>query len=189
VAEDSQAECGSAADAVEAVFCDVSNLADSVGAQVGKFCGFEAPDVFDRIEAVAAIRGYVPEFAASEDAKTELGAHQAISPATTYVSIAASCSTECLAVTRLARRAIATALISQVSIVSGGPGVGKTTSVRVRVELLEQRGVPYVLISPTGEAAKRLAEATLHDALHYSPPVVQPRSAPPGRGARSPRSG
>jgi Mg-chelatase subunit ChlI len=49
---------------------------------------------------------------------------------------------ECLAATRLARRAIATALISQVSIVSGGPGVGKTTSVRVLVELLEQRGVP-----------------------------------------------
>ena len=62
------------------------------------------------------------------------------------------------------RRAIATALTSQVSIISGGPGVGKTTSVRVLVELLEQRGVPYLLLSPTGKAAKRLAEATLRDA-------------------------
>src|SRR3979411_2868745 len=62
------------------------------------------------------------------------------------------------------RRAIGTALTSQVSIISGGPGVGKTTSVRVLVELLEQRGVPYVLLSPTGQSAQRLAEATLRDA-------------------------
>jgi exodeoxyribonuclease V alpha subunit len=62
------------------------------------------------------------------------------------------------------RRAIATALTSQVSIISGGPGVGKTTSVRVLVALLEQRGVSYLLLSPTGKAAKRLAEATLRDA-------------------------
>jgi len=62
------------------------------------------------------------------------------------------------------RRGIATALTRQVSIISGGPGVGKTTSVRILVELLERRGVPYVLLSPTGKAAKRLAEATLRDA-------------------------
>ena len=62
------------------------------------------------------------------------------------------------------RRAIATALSRQVSIISGGPGVGKTTSVRILVELLEQRGVPYMLLSPTGKAAKRLSEATLRDA-------------------------
>src|SRR5579859_3285355 len=62
------------------------------------------------------------------------------------------------------RRAIATALTAQVSIISGGPGVGKTTSVRILVALLEQRDVSYLLLSPTGKAAKRLAEATLRDA-------------------------
>jgi len=62
------------------------------------------------------------------------------------------------------RRAIATALSQQVSIISGGPGVGKTTSVRLLVDLLEQRGVPYLLLSPTGKAAKRLSEATGRDA-------------------------
>ena len=62
------------------------------------------------------------------------------------------------------RRAIATALTCQVSVISGGPGVGKTTSVRILVELLERRGVQYVLLSPTGKAAKRLSEATLRDA-------------------------
>jgi exodeoxyribonuclease V alpha subunit len=62
------------------------------------------------------------------------------------------------------RRAIVTALSRQVSIISGGPGVGKTTSIRILVELLEQRGVPYMLLSPTGKAAKRLAEATSRNA-------------------------
>ncbi len=62
------------------------------------------------------------------------------------------------------RRAITTALSRPVSIISGGPGVGKTTATRVLVGLLEQRGVPYLLLSPTGKAAKRLAEATGREA-------------------------
>jgi exodeoxyribonuclease V alpha subunit len=62
------------------------------------------------------------------------------------------------------RRAIEAALSRQVSIISGGPGVGKTTSIRVLVDLLEKQGVPYMLLSPTGKAAKRLSEATLRDA-------------------------
>ncbi len=70
------------------------------------------------------------------------------------------------------RRAIATALSRQVSIISGGPGTGKTTTTQVLVDLLEQSGVPYLLLSPTGKAAKRLAEATgreahtIHRQLH-----------------------
>jgi exodeoxyribonuclease V alpha subunit len=48
--------------------------------------------------------------------------------------------------------------------ISGGPEVGKTTSVQILVELLERRGVPYVLLSPTGKAAKRLSEVTQRDA-------------------------
>jgi exodeoxyribonuclease V alpha subunit len=62
------------------------------------------------------------------------------------------------------RRAIAMALTHMVSIISGGPGVGKTTSIRILVQLLEQRGVTYMLLSPTGKAAKRLQEATLRQA-------------------------
>jgi exodeoxyribonuclease V alpha subunit len=50
------------------------------------------------------------------------------------------------------RHAIATALGRQVSIISGGPGVGKTTSIRILVELLEQRGVPYMRLSPSNSA-------------------------------------
>ena len=62
------------------------------------------------------------------------------------------------------RRAIATALTRQVSIISGGPGTGKTTTTQILVDLLEQLGVRYLLLSPTGKAAKRLAEATGREA-------------------------
>ncbi len=52
-----QAERGVAADAVQAVFRNVGNLADGVGAQVGKFRGFEvAPDAFDWIEVGCVTR-------------------------------------------------------------------------------------------------------------------------------------
>jgi len=149
-------------------------------------------------ELVAAIRAYIPQFAASEDARTELGASGDLAGDDARLYGRELYDAECLAATRLEqllgreaplfkadelevamakaeqaheivleadqRRAIATALTSQVSIISGGPGVGKTTSVRILVDLLEQRGVPYVLLSPTGKAAKRLAEATLRDA-------------------------
>jgi hypothetical protein len=49
VAEESQAECGVTADAVKSVFCDVSNLGDRVGAQIGNCGRFEVtPDALDR---------------------------------------------------------------------------------------------------------------------------------------------
>ncbi|MBV9354432.1 MAG: AAA family ATPase, partial [Chloroflexi bacterium] len=62
------------------------------------------------------------------------------------------------------RRAVAVALERQVSIISGGPGTGKTTATQMLVDLFELRGVSYLLLSPTGKAAKRLAEATGREA-------------------------
>ncbi len=49
--EKGEAEGGVAADTVEAVFSNIGNVADRIGAQVAKFRRFEvAPDVFDGIE-------------------------------------------------------------------------------------------------------------------------------------------
>jgi exodeoxyribonuclease V alpha subunit len=64
---------------------------------------------------------------------------------------------------------------SKVMVLTGGPGTGKTTTVRAIIEVCEKRGLRYALASPTGRAAKRLAEATgrpaktIHRLLEFSP--------------------
>ena len=71
--------------------------------------------------------------------------------------------------------AVASALSSGVSIVTGGPGTGKTTVVGEIVRRAEDRGWETVLAAPTGRAAKRLSEAsgrsakTIHRFLGVNP--------------------
>ena len=72
-------------------------------------------------------------------------------------------------------RAVRLALTSKVCVLTGGPGVGKTTTLRAVVALVEARGHTVTLCSPTGRAAKRLSEATgrpaktLHRTLEFNP--------------------
>ena len=67
------------------------------------------------------------------------------------------------------------ALTHKVSILTGGPGTGKTTTLRALMRILEHYGVTYCLTAPTGRAAKRMSEATgrmartLHRLLEFSP--------------------
>jgi exodeoxyribonuclease V alpha subunit len=73
------------------------------------------------------------------------------------------------------REAVVMALTEKVSVLTGGPGTGKTMTLRTLIMALEQRDYRYKLASPTGRAAKRLAEATgadavtIHRLLEYSP--------------------
>lgn len=73
------------------------------------------------------------------------------------------------------REALEAALTSALTVITGGPGVGKTTVVRTLVQLLQARGVTFNLAAPTGRAAKRLEEATgasastLHRLLEWEP--------------------
>jgi exodeoxyribonuclease V alpha subunit len=60
----------------------------------------------------------------------------------------------------LQSEAICNALQQKVSILTGGPGTGKTTILRALVEILQAKKVRVVAASPTGRAAQRLAEAT-----------------------------
>ncbi len=62
------------------------------------------------------------------------------------------------------REAVRVALRSKAMVITGGPGVGKTTLVRSILEILRRRGVNVALCAPTGRAAKRLSESTGLDA-------------------------
>ena len=75
----------------------------------------------------------------------------------------------------LQSRAIAHALAHKFSILTGGPGTGKTTILRALVEILKAKKVRVTLAAPTGRAAQRLAEttggfaSTIHRLLAYDP--------------------
>jgi exodeoxyribonuclease V alpha subunit len=56
--------------------------------------------------------------------------------------------------------AIRLALESKVLVVTGGPGVGKTTIIKAILRILAAKGVRLLLCAPTGRAAKRMTEAT-----------------------------
>ena len=58
------------------------------------------------------------------------------------------------------KEAIILAASTGVSIITGGPGTGKTTIINVLINYLMQKGEDIVLAAPTGRAAKRMTEAT-----------------------------
>ena len=62
------------------------------------------------------------------------------------------------------QQAIHLALSSKVLVVTGGPGVGKTTLINAILRVLAVKGVSIALCAPTGRAAKRMSEATGRDA-------------------------
>lgn len=73
------------------------------------------------------------------------------------------------------RRAVLQALGGGVVVITGGPGTGKTTLLRVLLRVVREQGATWALASPTGRAARRMAEATgqeastLHRLLAYRP--------------------
>jgi exodeoxyribonuclease V alpha subunit len=62
------------------------------------------------------------------------------------------------------RAAVRLALASKVLVITGGPGVGKTTIVNAILSILAAKGAKLLLCAPTGRAAKRLNETTGHEA-------------------------
>jgi len=58
------------------------------------------------------------------------------------------------------RAALATVLSSKVAVVTGGPGVGKTTLLDAVLRVLVAAGARVLLAAPTGRAARRMSEAT-----------------------------
>lgn len=73
------------------------------------------------------------------------------------------------------REAAIRALQEKVTILTGGPGTGKTSTLRTVIAALERADISHCICAPTGRAAKRAAEATarpastIHRLLEYQP--------------------
>ncbi len=65
---------------------------------------------------------------------------------------------------KLQREAVMAAAKNGVSVITGGPGTGKTTTVKAIIKFFETRNSKVVLAAPTGRAAKRLSETSGMDA-------------------------
>lgn len=80
-----------------------------------------------------------------------------------------------IALARAQREALGTAVTSKVMVITGGPGVGKTTLVNSVLMVLRAKKQRVLLCAPTGRAAKRMAETTgmeaktIHRLLQYNP--------------------
>jgi exodeoxyribonuclease V alpha subunit len=76
------------------------------------------------------------------------------------------------------RTAVSRAVGGKVTVITGGPGVGKTTVVNSILRILRAKGARVLLCAPTGRAAKRLAESTgaeaktIHRLLEFDPKIM-----------------
>ena len=72
------------------------------------------------------------------------------------------------------RKAVTEALTNKITIITGGPGTGKTTIIHLIVRIFERLGMSCSLAAPTGRAAKRMTETsgreakTIHRLLEYA---------------------
>ncbi|MFV0504414.1 MAG: ATP-dependent RecD-like DNA helicase [Lachnospirales bacterium] len=58
------------------------------------------------------------------------------------------------------KEAVLESLCQSILVITGGPGTGKTTTIRAIINILENRGYEVILAAPTGRAAKRMEETT-----------------------------
>jgi exodeoxyribonuclease V alpha subunit len=76
------------------------------------------------------------------------------------------------------QKGIMSCLQDKVTVITGGPGTGKTTLIKKLLQLLDQEKIEYRLAAPTGRAAKRMTEGTgryavtLHRLLEFNPQTM-----------------
>lgn len=141
----------------------------------------EAVPVPDGLEQVEAV--YLPPMYHSEKGAAARLAQITYTPASRLADLArldldallADAAGGAGALTAQQQEAVRAALTHKVSVLTGGPGTGKTTTLRALITVLGGTRHSFLLASPTGRAAKRLSEATgqpartIHRMLGFSP--------------------
>ena len=71
---------------------------------------------------------------------------------------------ESIVLSDMQKEAVVTAINNNISVITGGPGTGKTTIIKCVIDILKKKNMSYVLSAPTGRAAKRITETTGEEA-------------------------
>jgi exodeoxyribonuclease V alpha subunit len=132
----------------------------------------EAEQLVLEVDDAGAVWAYRPAIAALEAA---LAARVRALAAAAPVLSAASRGTDDLVPAPEQAAAVEAAFASRMSIVTGGPGTGKTATIRMICAAAARQDASVGLVAPTGRAARRMAEATgleastIHSALGWVP--------------------
>lgn len=119
------------------------------------------PDVYSYMNynversSSALLRNISADFYQNFNASDELSANSAIDRITRLKGISLD---------TLQREAVLSSIKNGVSIITGGPGTGKTTTINTLIHYFEDMELNIALAAPTGRAAKRMTEATGYEA-------------------------
>jgi exodeoxyribonuclease V alpha subunit len=133
----------------------------------------DAGELVLEIDGAEAVWGYRPQTAALE---AELAAQvRDLSEGKPILAVPGRAAHENLVPAPEQWQAVRAAFASRLSIVTGGPGTGKTATIRLICAAATAQQASIVLVAPTGRAARRMAESTgmeastIHSALGWVP--------------------
>jgi len=133
----------------------------------------DADELVLEIDSASAVWAYRPEIARLERDLAEIVRSLASEPASLKAAGAPPADDLIPALGQSA--AIRAAFASRLSVVTGGPGTGKTATIRLICAAAREQKASVLLVAPTGRAARRMSESsgldasTVHSALGWIP--------------------
>lgn len=117
------------------------------------------PDTEEPIQMVYSSVSYYTELSIAQMLK-DLNIKDTITPEEISRKIEAIEQEQDISLDERQRLAVSEAVNNGLTIITGGPGTGKTTTIRTIIHYFEKEGLDILLAAPTGRAAKRMKEAT-----------------------------